>query len=294
MKPFEFVAPNTLEEAFQVLAKAGGPGEVRALVGGTDLIDQVRQNRRTPSVVMDIKRIPEMNRLEWVPGEGLHLGAAVCCTDTANFPAVQENFPSLHESSRLVGSVQVQNRASVAGNICNSTPSADTVCGLITFGARVLIVGPKGRREVDLQEFFTGPGQNVLAPDEVLLETIVPPPAPNSSGHYLRFIPRNEMDIAVAGVASMIVLEPGTSRCTQARIALASVAPTPVRANSAEAVLEGNEITADLIQQAGERAAEAARPISDVRGSAEYRIELVKVLTRRTLRQCMESLGHQV
>ena len=269
MKPFSYVAPKSLEEAYQVLAQADGPGEVRALVGGTDLIDQMKQNRRTPSVVLDVKRIPEMMRLEWVPGEGIHLGAAVPCTDTAAFPAVKEHFPSLHESCLLVGSTQIQNRASVGANICNSAPSADTVPSLITYSARVVIVGPSGRREVSLEEFFTGPGQNVLAPNEILLETIIPPKA-NSIGHYLRFIPRNEMDIAVVGVASMVVLEPGTRRCSQARIALASVASTPVRAKAAEAVLEGKEITADLIQEAGERAVEACNPINDVRGTIEY------------------------
>ncbi len=294
MKPFSYVAPTSLDEAYKVLAQADGPGSVRAIVGGSDLIDQMRQERRTPSVVLDIKHIPEMNRLEWVAGEGLHLGAAVCCTDTAAFPAVQENYGSLAESAQLIGSVQIQNRASVAGNICNSTPSADSVPGLITYGARVVLVGPRGRREVELSEFLTGPGQNVMAPDEVLLETIVPPPLPNSSGHYLRFIPRNEMDIAVAGVASMLALEPGTTRCSQVRIVLASVAPTAVRATAAEQVLEGKEVTADLIREAGERAVEAASPITDVRGSVEYRIELVKVLTRRTLARCMESLGHSV
>ena len=294
MKPFSYVAPQSLEEALQVLAQAKGPGQVRAIVGGTDLIDQMKQERRTPSVVLDVKRIPETMRLEWVPGEGLHIGAAVPCTDTAAFPTVKESYASIEESCLLVGSVQIQNRASIGGNICNSAPSADTVPGLITYAARAVITGPRGRREVPLEEFFTGPGQNVMEPNEILLETIVPPPPPNSSGHYLRFIPRNEMDIAVAGVGSLLVLEPGTRRCNQARIALASVAPTPVRARAAEAVLEGKEITADLIQEAGELAVEACNPITDVRGSVEYRKELVKVLTRRTLQRCMESLGHQL
>ncbi|MBI4201475.1 MAG: xanthine dehydrogenase family protein subunit M [Chloroflexi bacterium] len=294
LKPFSFVAPKSLAEAYQVLAQAKSPGQIRPIVGGTDLVDQMRVNRRTPSIVMDIKHIPEMKRLEWIRGEGLHLGAAVSCTDTAAFPHVKENFPSLYESCLLVGSTQIQNRASVAGNIGNSSPSADTVPGLITYSARVVVVGPKGRREVLLEEFFTGPGQNTLGPDEIILEVMVPPPPRNSSGHYLRFIPRNEMDIAVAGVASMVALEPRSRRCRQARIALAAVAPTPVRARDAEAVLEGREVTADLIQEAGEAAVNACKPISDVRGGAEYRKELVKVLTRRTLRQCMESLGQPV
>lgn len=294
MKPFSYVAPTTLEEAYGVLAQADSPGKVRAIVGGTDLIDQVRTNRRTPSVVMDIKRIPEMNRLDWLPEDGLHLGAAVSCTDTAAFVAVKENYPALQESCLLIGSIQIQNRASVAGNICNSAPSADVVPGLMVHDARVVIVGPRGRREVALDEFFTGPSQNVLAPDEVLLETVVPTPLSNSSSHYLRFIPRNEMDIAVVGVASLVALEPGTRECARARISLASVAPTPVRARAAEGVLEGKEVTANLIEEAGELALEAASPISDMRGSVEYRKELVRVLTRRTLHACMASLGHTV
>jgi len=294
LKPFTYAAPTSMQEAHQVLAKAKGPGDVRALVGGSDLIDQMRVNRRSPSIVLDIKRIPEMRRLEWVAGEGLHVGAAVCCTDTAHFAAVVQNYGSVHESCQLVGSTQIQNRASMAGNIGNSAPSGDTIPGLITYGAKVLLTSPRGKREVLVENFFTGPGQNVCAPDEIIQEVIIPAPPANSSGHYLRFIPRNEMDIAVVGVGSMIALDPRTHRCTIARIALASVAPTPVRAKAAEAVLEGKQITAALIDEAGEKAVEAARPISDVRGTADYRKELVKVLTRRTLRMCMESLGQKV
>ncbi|MBI4310468.1 MAG: FAD binding domain-containing protein, partial [Chloroflexi bacterium] len=151
MKPFTYAAPTSLQEAHLVLAKAKGPGDIRALCGGSDLVDQMRVNRRTPSIVLDIKRIPEMKRLEWVPGEGLHVGAAVCCTDTAHFPAVVQNYGSIHESCQLVGSTQIQNRASMAGNIGNSAPSGDTIPGLITFGAKVLLTSPRGKREVLLE-----------------------------------------------------------------------------------------------------------------------------------------------
>ena len=291
MKPFSFAGPKTLEEMNQVLAQARSHGDIRPIVGGTDLVDQVKSGRRAPSVIMDIKRIPEMNRLEWVLGEGLHLGAAVSCTDTAAFPPVIEGYTSIKESCQLIGSIQIQNRASVVGNIANSAPSADAVPGMLVHEARVVIVGPAGQREVPIEDFFTGPGRNVLAPDEVILETIVPPAADSSSSHYLRFIPRNEMDIAVAGVASFVALEPGTRNCTEARISLASVAPTPVRARAAEALLENKEITAELVREAGEKAVEASSPIDDVRGTVEYRKELVRVLTRRTLLMCMESLG---
>ena len=199
MRPFEFVAPRTLAEAIQAMASADG--NARALAGGSDLIDQMRVGRRTPSLVVDIKNVPEMQRLEYVPGEGLHVGTGVSCTATANYPAVGEHYPPIKESCLLVGSVQIQNRASIGGNVCNASPSADTVPALLAYGARGLIAGPKGQREVLIEEFFTGPGSSVLEPDELLVEITVPPPPSNSSGHYLRFIPRNEMDIAVAGAS---------------------------------------------------------------------------------------------
>lgn len=292
MRPFTYLAPKSLAEALEVLSKANG--EVRPLVGGTDLIDQMRQNRRTPSVVLDVKRIPEAMRLEYVTGEGLHIGSAVPCTDTAQYAHVREMYPAIHEACLLVGSVAIQNRASIGGNICNAAPSADTVPSMICHGAWAVVVGPKGRREVRLDEFFKGPGQHVMEPDEILLETIVPTPSDNSSSHYLRFIPRNEMDIAVVGVGSLVALAPGTRHCIEARISLASVAPIPVRATAAEGVLEGQDISEELIEQAAERAVEACNPISDIRGSAEYRKALTKVLTRRTIQMCMESLAQPI
>ncbi len=287
MRPFNFVAPHTLDEAIQAMAQ----GNARALVGGSDLIDQIRVGRRTPGIVVDIKNIPEMRRLEYVPGDGLHVGAGVSCTDTALYPPVGEHYPSIKEVCQLIGSLQIQNRASIAGNVCNAAPSADAVPPLLTYGARAIIAGPKGRREVLLEEFFVGPGMSVLKPEELVVEIVVPPPPPNSSGHYLRFIPREEMDIAVAGAASMVSVDSTTGQCRQARIALASVAPTPVRATEAEEALEGQVLTLDLVREAAELTPRATSPISDVRGSAEYRKELCQVLTRRTLEHCLADLG---
>ena len=289
MHPFQFVAPRTLDAAIAAMASANG--QARALAGGSDLIDQIRVGRRTPSLVVDIKNIPEMQRLEYVPGEGLHIGTGVSCTATAQYSPVGEHYPSIKESCLLIGSVQIQNRASIGGNVCNAAPSGDTVPPLLTYGARGVIAGPNRRREVLLEEFFLGPSQTVLEPAELLVEIVVPPPPPNSTGHYQRFIPREEMDIAVAGAASMVAMDPATGRCVQVRIALASVAPTPVRAREAEAALEGQVPTRELIREAAELAPRAANPISDVRGSAGYRIELCKVLTNRTLETCLSDLG---
>jgi carbon-monoxide dehydrogenase medium subunit len=280
---FEFAAPKTLAEALKLFAQ---PGTVRALAGGSDIIDQLKTGRRKADLVVDVKRIPELLRLEMAV-DGLHIGAARCCTDVHQAATVRSLYAGLAESAGLIGSVQIQNRAAVGGNVCNAAPSADTTPALLAHDARAVIVSRRGRREVALTDFFTGPGQTVLQNGEVLQELVLPVPPPNSASAYLRFIPRNEMDIAVAGVGSYLELEPGTMLVRRARIALASVAPTPVRARAAEAALEGRPISADRIARAGEAAVQAASPITDVRGSAEYRRELVKVLTRRTLDACV-------
>lgn len=292
MRPFNYEAPKNLDEAVRLLEEA--KGDVRPLVGGTDLIDQIRQNRRNPSLVLDVKRIPETMRLEYIEDEGLHIGSAVPCTDTAAYGPVVKMYTAIREACLLVGSVAIQNRASIGGNICNASPSADTVPGMICHDAKAVVIGPGGRREIPLEKFFKGPGQHVMEKNEFLLETIVPRPSGSTSSHYLRFIPRNEMDIAVVGAGSLLELKPGTRLCTKARITLGSVAPTPVRAHSAEKLLEGNEVTEELIFKASELAADACNPISDVRGTIEYRVDLTKVLTRRTLSHCMESLGHSL
>ncbi len=288
MQPFEFAAPKSLDEALELLASPNG--RIRALAGGTDLIDQLRVGRKQASLVMDIKNIPELNRLEYI-GDGLHIGAAVSCTNVHKFAPVMENYTALAQSAGLVGSVQIQNRAAIGGNICNAAPSADAIPSLLIYDARAVIVGPKGQREMPMEEFFVGPGQTALNEDEILMEVVLPPPPANSASYYLRFIPREEMDIAVAGVGSLVVLDPGSGKCTRARIALAAVSPTPTRARDAEAVLEGSKIDETLIREAGEKAVNHCNPIDDVRGTIQYRKELVKVLTRRTLAKCLETLN---
>lgn len=288
MRPFEYVAPKRLRDAYTILAQANGR-VVRPLAGGTDLIDQLRVGRKRADLVMDTKHIPELQRLDWGPRRGLFIGAAVPCYRVYEDPVVAQRYPAIREGAMLVGSWQIQHRASLGGNICNAAPSADTVPPLLVYGAIAHIGGPRGERQVPLEQFFTGPGQTVLAPDEILLGIQVPPPPPRSSSHYLRFTPREEMDIAVAGVASLVALDTrGT--IAQARIALAAVAPTPVRAKEAEAVLEGQRPTRLLLEEAAQKAVLATNPITDVRGSVAYRKELVKVLTRRTLTHVLADL----
>ncbi len=290
MPNFDYAAPTSLAEAADLMSGAANGKTVRALAGGTDLIDQLKTNRRNADLVVDLKRVPELQRLE-TDSEGLHIGAARCCSDIHHDPTVNSQYRGLADATGLVGSVQIQNRAAVGGNVCNAAPSADTTPNLLTHEAVAVIAGKSGTRSVDLADFFVGPGQTVLQPDEFLQELVLPAPPENSASAYLRFIPRNEMDIAVAGVSSFLHVDPASKTVKKARIALASVAPTPVRARGAEAVLEGKVISNELISEAGSAAVESATPITDVRGSAEYRKELVNVLTRRTLNICLERIG---
>ena len=286
MREFEYIAPTSLHEAIDLLTRADGKGSL--LAGGTDLITQMKERRKSPALVIDAKHIPELNILSFDEARGLRLGAAVSCARIAGFGAVRERYQALAEACGLIGSIQIQNRAAVGGNFCNAAPSADTAPAILVYGGKVMLAGAKGNRELPAQEFFIAPGQTALENGEILIEIDVPTPPPRSGAAYLRFIPREEMDIAVAGVASYLELSADGSRCERARIALAAVAPTPVRAYEAEKFLVGKAVNSTTFAEAGEMAARSARPISDVRGSAAYRIELVKVLTRRSLRSASQ------
>lgn len=286
MKAFRYHAPSTLREAARLLADGDG---AQPLAGGTDLIPQMKAGLRSPSMVVDLKRIPELNRLEFDPKKGLTVGAGASCTKIADFGPVGTHYPMLGYACRLIGSVQIQNRASLGGNVCNAAPSADGIPPLLCLNAVAHIYGPAGRRKVPIHEFFVGPGKTVLVPGEILVSLHVPVPPRRSAGAYLRFTPRDEMDIAVAGVGSLVAMDP-RGRCKEARIALGAVAPTPIRATEAEAFLKGKRLDDAAILEAGHLAAAASRPISDVRGSRDYRRHLVQVLTVRTLRQIREQL----
>jgi len=271
--------PGSVDECLTVLAQRGS--EAKLVAGGTDLLPQMKNGVTHPGCVVDISRLSELRTVAVDASGGLRLGAAVAARQIERDARLRTAFPSLAESAALVGSIQIRNLATVGGNLCNAAPSADMAPPLIALEAEAVIAGPKGRRRVPLATFFEGVRKTVLGPDELLIELMVPAPGPLSGGHYLRHTPRRELDIAVVGVASQITLSNGV--CGKARIALASVAPTPVRATAAERVLEGQPVTKERIEEAARLAVEAARPISDQRGSAEFRTHLVRVLTRRTL-----------
>lgn len=285
MKPLAYECPTTIEEAVAAL----GRGDARALAGGTDLIVQIREGRKSVGRVVDLKRIPELTRITQQPDGGFRIGAAANFNAIAAHAALTAAYPSVPNSGRLVGSLQVQNRAGLGGNICNASPSADAVPVVISLDARAEIAGPKGRREEPVEALFAGPGRNTLAPDEILISILLPPVKPRSASCYLRFTPRREMDIAIAGAGVAIALS-ANGTIEDARITLAAVAPVPLRSPMAEKALKGEKPSPALFTNAGRIAAREAKPIGDTRGSADYRRELVAVLTQRALMACAHDL----
>jgi carbon-monoxide dehydrogenase medium subunit len=286
LRDLDYQAPTSLRDAIALLAE--GDGQARPLAGGTDLIVQLREHRKDARRVVDLKRIPELNEVSFDAAGGLTLGAAVPCCRLYEDARLARAFPAIVDAASLIGGIQIQSRATLGGNLCNASPAADGVPPLIVHGAVCRIAGPKGERQVPVESFCTGPGKTVLAPGEVLIAFKIAAPAPRSASRYERFIPRNEMDIAVAGAASWLELDADGSTIRGARIALAAVAPTPLLAEEAGRSLIGKRAGADAFEAAAALARQAARPIDDMRGTAWHRRHLVGILTRRTLEAAFE------
>jgi aerobic carbon-monoxide dehydrogenase medium subunit len=277
-----YEAPSTLARAVELLGESGA----RVIAGGTDLLVQMRSGRSAPRVFVDVKRIPETMRLELDKDE-LWLGAAVPAARIVETPEIARVFPGLVEAIDLIGSTQIQGRASVGGNLCNASPAADTTPALCAVGARCVIAGPRGERAVPVESFPTGPGATVLGPGELLVGFRIPRPPTHGSDAYLRFIPRTEMDIAVVGAGVAVALGPD-GRCTSARVALGAVAPTVILVPEAASALVGSRGDEAALRAAGEAASDAARPISDKRGTADYRRRIAGVLARRAATAAFE------
>ena len=279
MHPFIYVAPSTLDEAVAVLERHGE--RARPFAGGTDVLVQLRGGRFELDAIVDLKGVPEATELSL--NGGLRIGAAVPCYRIYEDDAIAAAFPGLIDAASLIGGIQIQSRASLGGNLCNASPSADGICPLIVHSTVAVVRGPQGERRLPVEDFCTGPGATVLGPGELLVALEVPAPPKGFGAAYQRFIPRNEMDIAVAGVGSALTLGEDGSTIESGRIAMAAVGPTPLFAAQASAFLAGKPATAETFAEAGEVASTEATPIGDMRGTAEHRVELVKVLTRRTL-----------
>ncbi|HEY3057759.1 MAG TPA: xanthine dehydrogenase family protein subunit M [Chloroflexota bacterium] len=283
MRRFELALPDTLAACQQALAD--GP-DVKLLAGGTDLLPQMKNGVLKARRVVDLSALPELKVIERTADGGLRVGAAAPARGIELSKHTNVGFRALAESASMVGSLQIRHLATLGGNLANAAPSADMAPPLLALDAELVIAGPRGQRCVPAAEFFVGVRRTQLQPDELLVEIRIPTPGPGSGGTYVRHTPRRELDIAVVGVASQLTITNGV--CTKARIALGAVAPVPLRATTAEARLEGERITPALIEEAAQLAVAAASPISDQRGSAEFRRHLVKVLTRRTLGTALE------
>lgn len=282
----DFATPKTLSEAVGMMASKGD--RARALAGGTDLLVQLRGGRRSADLVVDIKEIPELNELSYDSQKGLVVGAAVPCYRIYQNQAVISNYPGLIDAAALIGGIQIQGRATIGGNLCNAAPSGDSIPPVIALSGVANISGPNGSRQVPAEDFCTGPGQSVLQNGEILVSISIPAPQAHSGANYLRFIPRNEMDIAVAGVGSSVVLDASGQNIVSARVSLASVAPTPVFSRAAGDSLAGKAVSDAAIQEASEKAMADAVPIDDMRGTVRQRVHLVGVLTRRTLNNAIQ------
>jgi aerobic carbon-monoxide dehydrogenase medium subunit len=276
MESVRYEAPRSIADAVRLLH---ADPRAQVFAGGTDLLVQFRAGLRQPSAFVDLKKIKELVGIT-VDADGLRLGAATAAAEIAEHGDVARLWPGLAEAIALIGSTQIQGRASVGGNLCNASPAADTTCALIVNQGRLVIAGSAGERTVPVEAFCTGPGRTILRPGELLVEILVPRPAPRTSDAYLRLIPRTEMDIAVAGAGVSVTLD-ASGACTAARVAIAAVGPTALLVPDAARALIGTRVDDRALARAAEAASAAAQPIDDKRGTAEYRRAMAGVLTKR-------------
>ena len=280
-EPFDFYQPASLQEASRLL-KENGPGG-RFLAGGTDLVIAMKEKGLVPKYIVDLKRIAGLSGIREQGDGSIAIGALTTMREIETLPVITKKYPFLSQSAAEVGSIQIRNRATVGGNMANATPSADVAPSLIALNATAKIVGANSDRTVPLEEFFRGPGQTVMTSDEILTELSIPKTGPRLVGEYIKFSPREMMDLAYVGVAVAYNLGDSDKKCDGVRIVLGAVAPTPIRAKRAEAALEGQVLTDALAEKVGQIAAEEAKPISDVRSSADYRRAMVGAMTKRAL-----------
>ena len=287
MSAMSYSAPSTISEAVSLLANAGGLAKIMS--GGTDLLVQMKSGRVKPAMVIDTKRIPGIIGIREVDG-GFVIGAATPGAMLGEHAGLVKAWPGVVEGANLIGSTQVQGRASLAGNLCNGSPAADSVPGLIAARATVLIAGPAGTREAPVESIVTGPGRTSLAMGEFIVEFRLPKQAPRTGDAYLRFIPRTEMDIAVVGCGICVTLD-ANGVCTDARVALGAVAPTQLVVDGAAKALIGNKLTDDVLAKLDAECQAVCKPISDKRGTIEFRTKIAGVLARRTAAIAFQRAG---
>jgi carbon-monoxide dehydrogenase medium subunit len=279
-----YEAPNSLDQAVALLAKE--TGEARVLAGGTDLLVQMRTDIIDPVLVVDIKGIAELRQIK-EEGGGYRIGAAVTGAELKEHPKLKSVWPGIVEAANLIGSTQIQGRATMGGNLCNGSPAADSVPALIAAGAKATIVGPKGRRDIPVEDVMLAPRKLALTKGEIIASFLLPAKPARTGEAYLRFIPRTEMDIAVVGCGVCLTLD-AKGKCTAARISLGAVAERPLLVAPAAAALVGSTVDDAALQKLAAAASAACRPIDDKRGTKEYRIKVAGVLARRAAQIALE------
>jgi carbon-monoxide dehydrogenase medium subunit len=277
---FEYFAPKTMEEACSLLAEY--KGEARVLAGGTDLLVQMKNREVIPRYLINIKDIPNLDYIRYDDKEGLRIGALTPIEALKTSILIRRRFGILSQAAAVLGTVQIRNRGTIAGNLCNASPAAETAPALITLAAKARIVGVAGERAVALEDFFVGPGQTVLQAGEILTEIQVPNLPPRSGGAYLKHSIKR-MDIAIVGVGVVITLNGEV--CNDIKIALGAVASTPIRAKKAEEIIRGQGLDSELMERAAQIASEESRPIDDIHSYAQYRKQMVKVLAKEAMKQ---------
>lgn len=283
MKPFEYVAPGTADEAVAILAK-NGP-DARLLAGGTDYLVELKHSSSVPKIVVDVSGISEFKGIA-LTDRGLRIGSAVTHTEIMDSGLVAEHAPAMQDAARTIGAVQTRNMGTVGGNLVTCVPSMDSGPVLLALDAAVTLAGPKGKRTMPLAEFFVGPRKTALAPDELLVDIVIPRERLGRGCSFRKFGLRKGQALALVNAAASLDLENG--KLTDVRIALGAVAPTVFRALKAEKFLAGKAPSDDLFAEAAHMAATEAKPIDDFRASAEYRRDLIRVGTRRVLAEALE------
>jgi carbon-monoxide dehydrogenase medium subunit len=281
---FECLEPATLEEAVSLLVEHDGKA-TKVVAGGTDVVPGLGSKIKNLDYLIDIGGIAGLDYIHFDGQQGLRIGALTTIRSLENSREIQQKIPVISKAAGQLASIGVRNQATIGGNLCNAAPSADTAPALIGLSAKAKIFGPGGERLVPLEDFFTGPGKTVLGKGELLVEIQVSMPDPNTKGSYFKHMHRGSIDLAIVGVAAVGSFDSPTKQCKEIKIVLGAVAPTPIRAREAEKTLMNNKIDDALITECAEMAANEARPISDVRSSAEYRKEMIKVFTKRALKE---------
>ncbi|MCK5551566.1 MAG: xanthine dehydrogenase family protein subunit M [Deltaproteobacteria bacterium] len=287
MKAFDHVCPTSVAEAVSILSMHRG--EAKVLAGGTDLLNLMRDGEISPKLIVSLKNIGEFRDITKHDG-GVSIGAFCTLEDCARSERIRGEYPILYDAFQQMGSLQVRSRGTIGGNICNASPAADTAAPLMVLGAETIIQGAGGERKKPIVDFFTGPGETILEPDEILTTITLPKIKGKGAGLYVKLGRRNAMEIAIIGVAVYVILEPSSKNISDIRIAISSAAPKPLRVDEAESILKGRSPEKQLIEETASIVSRASDPISDVRASKEYRKEMLRVLTIRAITDIVSGL----